>query len=208
MPALCGRTRGKLTWLSMLPPSSSLSGAAPSEAPGWSRPAIPRRFARFSSRFARRISTCCSSRRRRSSSGLKALFALKVVRRCSGMYLSAMVMCRTADGVCEGGVWRGERVCLERGFIFGRGAGGVKRRKRQERFALIYIRDGVTSVLATSIRDSKQLSPWAHLNLQPLSPNATTCKFSDPLYRPRNRRRKKSMSAFRLPVTWIVLTAP
>jgi hypothetical protein len=75
----------------MLPPSSSLSGAAPSEAPGRSvLPAMPRRFARFSSRFARRISTCCSSRRRRSSSGLKALLALKVVRRCSGMYLSAM----------------------------------------------------------------------------------------------------------------------
>jgi hypothetical protein len=91
------------TWLSMLPPSSSLSGAAPSEAPGWSRPEIPRRFARFSSRFARRISTCCSSRRRRSSSGLKALFALKVVRRCSGMYLSAML---AATQVAAGGVSR------------------------------------------------------------------------------------------------------
>ena len=32
----------------------------------------------------------CSSRRRRSSSGLKTPLALKALRRCSGMYLSAM----------------------------------------------------------------------------------------------------------------------
>ena len=92
--------RGMRTCPSMLPPSSSLSGAAPSAAPGRSAPPpMPRRFARFSSRFARRISTCCSSRRRRSSSGLKALLALNVVRRCSGMYLSAM----SAATLCVGG---------------------------------------------------------------------------------------------------------
>lgn len=123
----------------MLPPSSSLSGAAPRDAPGRSAPPpIPRRFARFSSRFARRISTCCSSRRRRSSSGLKALLALKVVRRCSGMYLSAIfaaTVCR--DGavvrVCLEG-WRRDTssVCLQGiKWIFAWGKVKRRRRKRQ-----------------------------------------------------------------------------
>lgn len=77
----------------MVPDSSSLSGAAPKEAPSAPSPrlVIPRLFARFSSRFCFLISTCCSSRRRRSSSGLKVFFALNVVLRCSGMYRSAMV---------------------------------------------------------------------------------------------------------------------
>lgn len=80
------------TWDSLGGFSSSLSGAAPSDAPGRFSPVpIPRRLARFSSRLALRISTCASSRRRRSSSGLKVLFALNWVRRCSGMYRSAMV---------------------------------------------------------------------------------------------------------------------
>ena len=82
--------------------SSSLSGAAPREAPGRFSPLpIPRLLAKFSSRFALRISTCCSSRRRRSSSGLKVFFALKFVRRCSGINLSAMAKrsggCPTAN---------------------------------------------------------------------------------------------------------------
>jgi hypothetical protein len=68
--------------------SSSLSGAAPRAAPRKdepSPPVIPLRFARFSSRLAFLISTCCSSRRRLSSSGLNVPFALNCVRRCSGM---------------------------------------------------------------------------------------------------------------------------
>ena len=86
--------------------SSSLSGAAPSEAPGRSAPVpMPRRLAKFSSRFAFRISTCCSSRRRRSSSGLNVFFALNCVRRCSGMYRSAIVAAVWRQlGVCGGQV--------------------------------------------------------------------------------------------------------
>jgi hypothetical protein len=97
------------TWASMFPASSSsLSGAAPREAPGalaWvpSLAVMPRRLARFSSRFALRISTCCSSRRRRSSSGLKEPLALNCVRRCSGMYRSAMV--NVARRSCAMGAW-------------------------------------------------------------------------------------------------------
>lgn len=84
--------RGRLTCDSVGGFSSSLSGAAPREAPGrWSPVPMPRRLAKFSSRFALRISTCCSSRRRRSSSGLNVFLALNWVRRCSGMYRSAMV---------------------------------------------------------------------------------------------------------------------
>lgn len=88
-----GKTEGGIrTWDSVGADSSSLSGAAPREAPGRFSPVpMPRRLAKFSSRFAFRISTCCSSRRRRSSSGLKVFFALNWVRRCSGMYRSAMM---------------------------------------------------------------------------------------------------------------------
>lgn len=87
------RKKSRLTWDSVGAVSSSLSGAAPREAPGLFSPVpIPRRLAKFSSLLALRISTCCSSLRRRSSSGLKVLFALKLVRRCSGMYRSAMVV--------------------------------------------------------------------------------------------------------------------
>lgn len=78
--------RWQHTWDSVGGFSSSLSGAAPREAPGRLSPVpMPRRFAKFSSRFAFRISTCCSSRRRRSSSGLKVFFALNWVLLCSGM---------------------------------------------------------------------------------------------------------------------------
>lgn len=150
----------------MLPPSSSLSGAAPRAAPGWSLPAIPRRFARFSSRFALRISTCCSSRRRRSSSGLKALFALNVVRRCSGMYLSAMVATSGANLEGRLGEERPGGV-VWRGFICSRGAGEVKRRKRQERACASPCLDGAlaqTSWSPNNHRDraSFTFEPAAH----------------------------------------------
>lgn len=62
---------------------------------------MPRRLAKFSSLFALRISTCCSSLRRRSSSGLKVLFALKLVRRCSGMYRSAIFAVAWVDVIVE-----------------------------------------------------------------------------------------------------------
>lgn len=95
-----------LTWDSVGAVSSSLSGAAPKEAPGRFSPVpMPRLLARFSSRLALRISTCCSSRRRRSSSGLNVFFALNCVRRCSGMYRSAMLTgCCSCAGqrLCEG----------------------------------------------------------------------------------------------------------
>jgi len=80
----------RLTWDSVGAVSSSLSGAAPREAPSLSPP-MPLRLAKFSSLFAFRISTCCSSRRRLSSSGLKVFLALNCVRRCSGMYRSAIL---------------------------------------------------------------------------------------------------------------------
>ncbi len=59
---------------------------------------MPLLFARFSSRFAFRISTCCSSRRRRSSSGLKVFLALNCVRLCSGMNRSDIVAANTEVG--------------------------------------------------------------------------------------------------------------
>lgn len=96
------KNRCRLTCDSVGGFSSSLSGAAPREAPGrWSPVPIPRRLAKFSSRFALRISTCCSSRRRRSSSGLNVFFALNWVRRCSGMYRSAMIAtCGGCNDAC------------------------------------------------------------------------------------------------------------
>jgi len=100
-----GEGEKKLTCDSV-PPSSSLSTPAPGAG---LVTAIFLRFARFSSRFCFRISTCCSSRRRLNSSGLKVAFALKL-RLCSGIYRSAMF----------DGYFFGERLLsllLDEGFV-------------------------------------------------------------------------------------------